>query len=111
MTNERDEDGNLLPDEKRLTSFGKWLRRTSLDEMPEAFNILKGDMSVVGPRPLLVEDYVFFNNHVLERQIIKPGLTGLAQINGRNNIAWDNKFVLDLKYCKKINLFFAISMI
>ncbi len=111
MTNERDEGGKLLPDEKRLTSFGKWLRRTSLDEMPEAINIFLGQMSVVGPRPLLVKDYVFFDERIMKRQLVKPGLTGLAQIRGRNNISWEDKFEYDLEYCKKITLFNDIKLV
>lgn len=103
MTDERDENGNLLPDEVRLTKFGKWLRKTSLDEVPEAINILKGDMSVVGPRPFLVKDFVFFNDETMKRQRVKPGLTGLAQVNGRNGISWEDKFKYDLEYCKKIS--------
>ena len=111
MTNERDEDGNLLPDEKRLTSFGKWLRKTSLDEMPEAINIFLGQMSVVGPRPLLVKDYVFFDERIMKRQLVKPGLTGLAQIKGRNRISWEDKFEYDLEYCKNISFFRDITII
>ena len=103
MTDQKDENGNLLPDEVRLTKFGKWLRKTSLDEMPEAINIFKGEMSVIGPRPLLVKDYVFFDDEVMKRQSVKPGLSGLAQINGRNGISWEDKFKFDLEYCKKIS--------
>lgn len=111
MSNKTDESGNLLPDGKRLTKFGKWLRKTSLDEMPEAINILKGDMSVIGPRPLLVKDYVFFDDEVMKRQSVKPGLSGLAQINGRNNITWEDKFKLDLQYIKKISFWCDISIV
>ena len=111
MTDEKDENGNLLPDEVRLTKFGKWLRKTSLDEMPEAINILKGDMSVVGPRPLLVKDYVFFDENIMHRQDIKPGLTGLAQVNGRNNISWEKKFEYDLQYRKKVGLWRDVGLI
>lgn len=103
MTDEKDENGNLLSDEIRLTKFGKWLRKTSLDEVPEAINIFKGDMSVVGPRPFLVKDYVFFDDETMKRQCVKPGLTGLAQVNGRNGISWEEKFKYDLEYCKKIS--------
>lgn len=103
MSNKKDENGNLLPDGERLTKFGKWLRNSSLDEMPEAINILKGDMSVIGPRPLLVKDYVFFDEKTMKRQSVRPGLTGLAQVNGRNNISWEDKFEYDLEYCKKIS--------
>ena len=102
MSNKKDENGNLLPDEDRLTSFGKKLRSSSLDELPEIFNILKGNMSFIGPRPLLVKDYVFFNEEVMKRQSVRPGMSGLAQVNGRNNITWEKKFEYDLEYAKKI---------
>lgn len=110
MTNKVDENGNLLPDEQRLTKFGKKLRSTSLDELPEIFNILKGDMSFIGPRPQLVKDYVFFNDEIMKRQLVRPGLSGLAQVNGRNNISWEKKFEYDLQYVKKVTFFkdFAI---
>ena len=111
MTNEKDESGNLLPDEVRLTKFGKWLRNTSLDEMPEAINIFLGQMSVIGPRPLLVEDYVFFNSEVMKRQNVKPGLSGLAQISGRNNISWEDKFKHDLQYIKKVTFWKDLLLI
>ena len=102
MTDEKDENGILLSDEMRLTKFGKFLRNTSLDELPELFNILKGDMSLVGPRPQLIRDMVFFNEEQLRRQDVLPGLTGLAQISGRNDIEWEQKFYYDLKYLKEI---------
>lgn len=102
MTNERDEDGNLLPDEIRLTSFGKLLRRTSLDELPELFCILKGDMSIIGPRPQLVRDMVFMTKRQRKRHLVRPGLSGLAQINGRNAISWEGKLENDLDYIKNI---------
>lgn len=105
MTDERDADGNLLPDNVRLTNFGKKLRATSLDELPELINILKGDMSVVGPRPQLVRDMVFFAEEEMQRQSVYPGLTGLAQICGRNNITWKEKFAFDLQYIKDISFF------
>lgn len=102
MTDERDENGNLLPDDVRLTEFGKKLRSSSLDELPELINIFMGDMSVVGPRPQLVRDMVFFSEDEMKRQSVYPGLTGLAQISGRNNIIWKDKFKYDLQYVKKI---------
>lgn len=98
MTQEKDSDGNLLPDEKRLTKYGRFLRATSLDELPELINILVGDMSVVGPRPQLVRDMVFMTPEQRRRHSVMPGLTGLAQVNGRNNISWEKKFEYDLEY-------------
>lgn len=102
MTDERDENGDLLPDEVRLTKFGKWLRNTSLDELPEAFNILNGTMSVIGPRPQLVKDMVFMSKEQRMRHTAKPGLSGLAQVNGRNAISWEDKMNWDLKYIEKV---------
>ena len=103
MTDARDAQGNLLSDEERLPPFGKKLRESSLDELPELWNILKGDMSLVGPRPQLVRDMVFFTPDEMKRQSVYPGLTGLAQISGRNNITWKQKFFYDLQYIKDVN--------
>ena len=111
MTDERDAKGKLLPDEVRLTGFGKKLRATSLDELPELFNILKGDMSVVGPRPLLVEYLPRHSAEQRHRHDVRPGLTGLAQINGRNAIGWEEKFKLDLLYVKKISFSLDIKIL
>ena len=111
MTNEVDENGNLLSDEKRLNNFGKKLRATSLDELPELINILKGDMSIVGPRPQLVRDMVFFSNKEMKRQTVYPGLTGLAQISGRNNISWEEKFKYDLQYIQNISFLEDLKII
>lgn len=98
MTNEKDKDGNLLPDEKRLNKYGEFLRKTSFDEWPELINILKGDMSIVGPRPQLVKDMIFMTPEQRRRHTVMPGLTGLAQVNGRNSISWEKKINWDLKY-------------
>ncbi len=98
MTNEKDENGNLLPDEQRLTRFGKILRSTSLDELPEFFNILKGDMSFIGPRPLLVRYLPYYTEEENHRHDVRPGLTGLAQVNGRNALGWEQRFAYDLEY-------------
>jgi len=111
MSDKKDENGNLLPDGERLTKFGKWLRKTSLDEMPEAINILKGDMSVIGPRPFLVKDYVFFDEVTMKRQSVKPGLSGLAQVNGRNGISWEDKFKYDLQYIGKISFWKDLKIV
>lgn len=111
MTDERDENGELLPDEVRLTKFGKWLRNTSLDELPEAFNILNGTMSVIGPRPQLVRDMVFMNDEERKRHTAKPGLSGLAQVNGRNSISWEDKIEWDLKYIEKVSFLEDLKII
>ena len=111
MTDKRDRDGNLLPDNKRLTKFGKLLRSTSLDELPEAFNIIKGDMSIVGPRPLLPSYLDWYTEEERHRHDVRPGLTGLAQVNGRNFINWDKRFTLDIKYTKKITFLNDVKII
>lgn len=98
MTDERDENSELLPDEVRLTKFGKFLRSTSIDELPELFNILKGDMSVIGPRPLLVKYLPRYNEHQHRRHEVRPGLSGWAQVNGRNTVSWEDKFDMDVHY-------------
>ena len=103
MTDEKDENGNLLPDNIRLTKFGRILRSTSLDELPELFNIIKGDMSIVGPRPLLVQYLELYNNHQKRRHEVRPGLSGHAQVNGRNTINWEDKFNLDVEYVDNIS--------
>lgn len=111
MTEERDEEGNMLPDEIRLTAFGKMLRKTSLDELPELFNILKGDMSVIGPRPLLVKYLPRYNAHQRRRHEVRPGLSGLAQVNGRNAITWEEKFDWDITYVDNITFIGDIKII
>lgn len=104
MTCEKDKNGNLLPDDKRLTKYGKFLRSTSLDELPELINILKGDMAIVGPRPLLVKYLPLYSKRQRHRHDVRPGLTGLAQVNGRNAINWEEKFELDISYLKQISV-------
>lgn len=111
MVDTTDENGNLLPDEDRLTKFGKLLRKSSLDELPQLINIIKGEMSFVGPRPLLVEYLPLYSKEQRKRHGVYPGLTGLAQINGRNAIKWEEKFELDIKYTKKISLSMDIKII
>lgn len=111
MTDERDENGDLLPDEIRLTKFGAWLRNTSLDELPEAFNILNGTMSVIGPRPQLVRDMTFMTKEQRMRHTAKPGLSGLAQVNGRNAISWEDKIHWDLKYIEKVSFWRDIRIV
>ena len=103
MTDKKDENGNLLPDSERLTNFGKLLRSTSLDELPELINILKGDMAIVGPRPLLVKYLPYYTEEEKHRHDVRPGLTGLAQICGRNNLDWNERFEMDLKYVNSIS--------
>lgn len=111
MTDEKDENGKLLPDEVRLTKFGKWLRGTSLDELPELFNILKGDMSLIGPRPLLVKYLPYYTEKEKVRHSVRPGLSGLAQVNGRNAISWEEKFDYDIKYVNKITFIEDVKIV
>ena len=111
MTDERDERGRLLPDEVRLTPFGKKLRDRSLDELPQAWNILKGDMSLIGPRPLLVRDMVFMTKEQRSRHSVRPGLTGLAQVNGRNAISWENKLAMDVEYTRRVTFINDLKII
>ena len=111
MSNKRDENGNLLPDEKRLNKYGRILRSTSLDELPELFNIFIGDMSVVGPRPLLVEYLPRYSEEQRRRHCVRPGLTGYAQVNGRNALSWEKRFELDVYYVDHVSLFFDIKIL
>jgi len=111
MTNETDRNGELLPDADRLTDFGKMLRSTSLDELPELINIIKGDMSIVGPRPLLKQYLPYYTNEERKRHVVRPGLTGLAQINGRNALAWGERLKLDVKYADNVSFFGDIRIV
>jgi len=111
MTDERDENGELLPDEVRLTKFGQFLRNTSIDELPELINILKGDMSVIGPRPLLVQYIPLYNEHQARRAEVKPGLSGWAQVNGRNSVTWEDKFDMDVYYVDNCSLALDIKIL
>lgn len=111
MTDERDEKGELLPDEVRLTKFGKALRSTSLDELPELWNILKGDMSLIGPRPLLVKYLPLYNDFQKQRHDVRPGLTGWAQVNGRNAISWEQRFEYDVEYVKNISFIMDLKIL
>ena len=111
MTDERDSEGELLPDEVRLTKFGKTLRSTSLDELPELFNILKGDMAIVGPRPLLVQYLPLYNEGQHMRHLVRPGITGYAQVNGRNSLRWEEKFELDQEYVARIGIKLDLKVI
>lgn len=111
MTNEKDKDGNLLPDEVRLNGYGKFLRSTSLDELPELFNICKGDMSIIGPRPLLVQYLPYYTEIEKQRHDVRPGLSGLAQVNGRNLIKWDQRLAMDVEYVNKITFMGDVQII
>lgn len=111
MNNRKDHLGNLLPDDMRLTRYGKFLRKTSFDELPELLNILKGDMSIVGPRPQLVRDMVFMTKEQRTRHNVRPGLSGLAQVRGRNNISWEDKLSYDLAYIKSITFWGDVKLI
>lgn len=111
MTNKKDADGNLLPDDQRLTSYGKFLRSTSVDELLELINILKGDMSIIGPRPLLVKYLPLYNDFQKHRHDVRPGLTGYAQVNGRNSISWEERFKLDVDYVQNITFMGDVKII
>jgi len=111
MTNARDTEGNLLPDEDRLTPFGQWLRSTSLDELPEILNVLRGDMSLVGPRPLLVEYLAYYTPEQMRRHEVRPGITGWAQVQGRNALSWDEKFALDTWYVDHQSLWLDLRIL
>ena len=111
MTDERDENGELLPDDVRLTKFGRILRSTSLDELPEAWNILKGDMSVIGPRPLLVEYLPRYNEDQRRRHEVRPGLSGYAQVHGRNSVSWEEKFKLDVEYVERLSFWMDAKVV
>lgn len=111
MTNAKDKDGNLLPDADRLTKYGKFLRNTSLDELPELFNILKGDMSVIGPRPLLVQYLPYYTEKEKHRHDVRPGLTGLAQVNGRNSLDWEHRFECDVEYVENLSFFSDVKIL
>ena len=111
MSDKRDEDGNLLPDKQRLNKFGRILRSTSLDELPELFNIIKGDMSIVGPRPLLVKYLPHYNSHDARRHEVRPGLTGLAQVSGRNAMSWKEKFEKDIEYVDNLTFLMDVKIV
>jgi undecaprenyl phosphate N,N'-diacetylbacillosamine 1-phosphate transferase len=111
MTEHRDIDGELLEDINRITRFGKFLRKTSLDELPQLFNVIKGDLSLVGPRPLLVEYLPLYNETQRKRHLVKPGITGMAQVNGRNAITWEDKFILDVFYVENLSFFLDLKIL
>lgn len=110
MSEERDENGELLPDEQRLTKFGKTIRSLSLDELPQLFNVLKGDMSFIGPRPLLIEYLPLYNARQAKRHNVRPGITGLAQVNGRNAISWEQKFKFDVEYVENLSFIMDVKI-
>ena len=111
MTDEKDKEGNLLPDVERLTKFGKFLRSPSLDEIPEFFNILKGNMSLIGPRPLLVKYLDYYTIEEKKRHSVRPGVSGWAQVNGRNSLSWEEKFKFDIEYVEKMNFLFDLKIV
>lgn len=111
MTDERDAEGNLLPDAQRLTNVGRFIRKTSLDELPQLWNVLKGDMSFIGPRPLLVRYLPFYTNEERERHDVRPGITGLAQVNGRNHLEWDKRLALDVQYVNDLSFTLDVSIL
>lgn len=111
MSNKKDKEGNLLPDEKRLTKFGKFLRKTSLDEIPEFINILKGDMSFIGPRPLIIRYLPYYTDKERHRHDVRPGLTGWAQVNGRNTLSWEKRFEYDIEYVEKVSFGFDFKIL
>lgn len=111
MDNRKDKEGNLLPDDIRLNKYGRFIRKTSLDELPEAFNIIKGDMSVIGPRPLAVQYLPYYNDVERHRHDVRPGLSGLAQVNGRNGLQWEQRFAYDIEYVNKITFLMDIKIL
>ena len=111
MTEKKDKDGNYLPDELRMTKYGKWIRSTSIDELPELINILKGDMAIVGPRPLLVKYLPLYNKEQRRRHEVRPGLTGLAMANGRNSLSWEEKFRYDIEYVDNVSFLLDLKII
>ncbi len=111
MTNERDENGKLLPDQMRITSLGRFLRKTSLDELPELFNVLRGDMSVIGPRPLLMKYLPYYTDREMKRHQVRPGITGWAQVNGRNLLEWDKRLEMDVEYVETMSLWLDIRIL